>query len=210
MLNCTGNTDCKIYVRTNCLTSLSNLKLFWKPSIIYYGTGAAYCTTDHISKILKDLEVLSTTYTTTTGYEDLSIHNIYGIRQFFNNIQDLNIFVVWCETRIVLNNLSLSTGNWINLLHNTRTNSCHLRTVVRASDCCDCVTTKCRTCHKKLVMLLLLIWNWIDWKITNLKYSTVSSKTCCNTCRNTRTKITTNCCCTNQNDFRLILIDDRS
>ena len=43
------------------------------------------------------------------------------------------------------------------LLHNTRTYSSHLRTVVRARDRCDRVTTECRTCHKKLIVLLLLV-----------------------------------------------------
>lgn len=35
MLDRSGNTDCKIYLRTNCLSCLSYLKIFWFPAIIY-------------------------------------------------------------------------------------------------------------------------------------------------------------------------------
>ena len=42
MLNCTGDTDCKVYMRTNGLTGLSNLQVFGLPASIYNCTGAAY------------------------------------------------------------------------------------------------------------------------------------------------------------------------
>ena len=182
MLDCTGNTDCKVYIRTNSLTCLTYLKLFWKPSVIYYGTGAAYSTTDHVSQILKHLEVLCASDTTATGYENLCIHDINGIRKLLNNVKNLNILVVRSKSRIVLNHLSLSTGNRINLLHYTRTNCCHLRTVVRTCDCCDGVTTKCRTSHKKLIVLLLLSRDCIQREITDFKYSTVCCQTCSYSC----------------------------
>ena len=42
VLNCTGDTDCKVYMRTNGLTGLSNLQVFGLPASIYNCTGAAY------------------------------------------------------------------------------------------------------------------------------------------------------------------------
>ena len=45
VLNCTGNTDCKVNIRANGLTGLSNLKILRLPACIYNSTGAAYgCT----------------------------------------------------------------------------------------------------------------------------------------------------------------------
>ena len=58
-----------------------------------------------------------------------------------------NRYVVWCKSRVVLYNVCFCTADRSDLLHNTWTYSCHLRTVVRAGNCCDGVTTKCRTCH---------------------------------------------------------------
>ena len=55
--------------------------------------------------------------------------------------------VVWSKSRIVFDNFSFCSFDRIDLLHNTRTNCCHLRSVVWASDCCDCVSTECWTSH---------------------------------------------------------------
>ena len=50
MLDSAGNTDCKVYVGTNGLTGLSNLKVFGLPAGIYNCTGAAYGTADCFCK----------------------------------------------------------------------------------------------------------------------------------------------------------------
>ena len=80
MLNSTRNTDCKVYVRTYSLTCLTYLQVFALPASIYNCTRAAYCTADSFCKVIKKLEVLSASYSTTTRYKDLSIHDIYCLR----------------------------------------------------------------------------------------------------------------------------------
>ena len=44
VLNSTGDTDCKVNLRTNGLTGLSNLQILGLPAIIYNCTGAGYGT----------------------------------------------------------------------------------------------------------------------------------------------------------------------
>ena len=57
MLNSTGDTDCKVNLRTNGLTGLSNLQILGLPAIIYNCTGAGYGTAKNLCQIVQDLEV---------------------------------------------------------------------------------------------------------------------------------------------------------
>jgi len=86
MLDCSGNTDCEVYVRTNGLTSLSNLKILRFPACIYNCTGAAYSTAKYLCKIIKKLEVLCASNTTSTRYKDLGIHDISYVRYGLNDL----------------------------------------------------------------------------------------------------------------------------
>ena len=161
------------------------LTLNRKPAILNNGTGTAYCSAKYICQILKKFEVFFASNTTTAGYQNLSICDIYCVSYRFHNIKNLNIFIVRSESRIVLDYFSFCTLNWVNLLHNTGTNGSHLWTVVWTCNRSDCITTKCRTCHKKLIWNGLLCH--VIGEITNLKYCTVSSQTGCYTCGYTRT-----------------------
>ena len=169
MLDCSWDTDCEVELWTYSLTCLTNLKLLWLPAWIYNGTWAWNLSAKYVCKILQKLEVLSRTNTTTTRYKNLCIHDILDVWNSLRNLKDLYISVIWCETWVVVDNLSLCTLNLVKLLHNAWTYSSHLRTVVWTCDCSDCVTTKCWTSHKKLIVLLLLSRDWVNREITDLK-----------------------------------------
>ena len=209
MLDCSGNTDGKVYIWTYRLTGLSYLTIYRKPFILYNSTGTTYGSTDYLCEIFQQFEVFLRTNTTSTGYKNFCIHDVYGIRNGFYYVKDFNIFVVWCKSRIIVDHFCFCTSLRPDLLHNTRTNGCHLRAVVRTCDRSDRISTKCRTSHKKLIVLLLIFFsgNSIDWEVTNLKYCTVSGQTCLHTCGNTRTKVTADCCSTYQHDIWFVLID---
>ena len=209
MLDSTGDTDCKVYVRTNSLTCLTYLKILRFPASIYNCTRAAYGTADSLCQIIQNLEVLRASYATAAGYKDLSIHDINGVGYSLNNFQNINIFVVLCESRIELSNNSFFASFLRSLLHNTRTNGCHLRTEIRASDGSDGVAAECRTSHKQLIVLCLSTRNRIHREIADIKFCTVCSQTCMDSSANTRTKVTTDCSCTDQEDFRFELFDNR-
>ena len=209
MLNSTGDTDCEVDLRTNGLTGLSNLQILGLPAVIYNCTGAGYGTAQNFCQILQDLEVLCAAYSTSTGYQDLGIHDVNGIGYSLNDFLDGYVFVVRSKSGIVLFDHSLCTCDRSDLLHNAGTNGCHLRSVVGAGDGSDGVTTECRTGHQQLVVLLLLSGDSNEREITDLKYSTVSSQTGLNSCGNGRAEVTSDSSCTYQNDLRLIFLDNR-
>ncbi len=210
MLDRTGDTDCEVYMRTNGLTGLADLQILRLPACIYNCTGTAYCTAENSCKIIQKFKVLCRADSTATGYQNFCIHDIYCIRNSLNYFFDIYIFIIGFESRIVFNNLSLSTLYRIDFLHNAGTYGSHLRTVIGTCDGSDSISTECRTSHKKLIVLLLFSRNCNQREITNLKLCTVCCQTGSNSSRNGRTKVTTDCCCTNQHNFRLVLIDYRS
>ena len=196
MLDRTGDTDCEVYVRTNSLTSLSNLKIFRLPAGIYNCTRAAYGAANSLSKVIKKLEVLCASNSTATGNKDLCIHDISYVGYCLNDLKNLNVLVVRSEARVELDNFCFSASLTVKLLHNAWTYCSHLRTEFRASDCSDCVTAECRTGHKELTMFLLFTRHSNKREISDIKLCAVSCKTCMDTCANTRTKVTANCCST--------------
>ena len=147
MLNRTGNTNCKVYVRTNGLAGLTNLQIFRFPARVNNCTGTAHRTAKHLCQIFQNLEVLRAADTTATGNKNLRIHNIHGIRNSFYHVENFNIFVVRCKSRIILFYNSLRTFDWLNFLHNACTNGCHLRTVIRTCDCSNRISAERRTRH---------------------------------------------------------------
>ena len=209
MLNSTGDTDCKVDLGTNGLTGLSNLQILGLPAVIYNCTGAGYGTAQNFCQILQNLEVLCAAYSTSTGYQDLGIHDVNGIGYCLNDFLDSYIFVVRSKSGIVLFDHSLCTCDRSDLLHNAGTNSCHLRSVVRTCDGSDGVTTECRTGHQQLIVLLLLSGDSNEREITDFQYGTVCGQTGLNSCGNGRSKITSDSGCTYQNDLRLIFFNNR-
>ena len=89
MLNCTGDTDCKVYMRTNGLTGLSNLQVFGLPASIYNCTGAGYSTANNLSQLLEHFEVLRCSNSTAAGYKDLGILDVYYVSYVLNNVKNL-------------------------------------------------------------------------------------------------------------------------
>ena len=196
MLDRTGDTDCEVYVRTNSLTSLSNLKIFRLPTGIYNCTRAAYGTANSLSKVIKKLEVLCASNSTATGNKDLCIHDISYVGYCLNDLKNLNVLVVRSEARVELDNFCFSASLTVKLLHNAWTYCSHLRTEFRASDCSDRVAAECRTGHKELTMFLLFTRHSYEREISDIKLCAVCCKTCMDTCANTRAKVTTDCCST--------------
>ena len=192
MLNRTGNTDGKVYVRTNGLASLANLQIFRLPAGVHNSTRAAYSTADCFSKLVQNLKVLRASYSAAAGNKNLCIHNICNVGNCLNNFHDLNILLVGNKSRIELLNLCLSSSLSRKLLQNAGTNGSHLRAEIRAGNGSDCISTECRTCHKKLTVLLLLTRRGNKRKISDIKLRTVSSKARMDTCTNTRAKVTAN------------------
>ncbi len=153
MLNSTGDTDCKVNLRTNGLTGLSNLQILGLPAIIYNCTGADTVppiTSARSSRILKfsalptprppDTRILASMISTVSDTALTTSLNGY-------------IFVVRSKSGIVLIDTAFATCDRSDLLHNAGTNGCHLRSVVGAGDGSDGVTTECRTGHQQLVVL---------------------------------------------------------
>ena len=62
VLDGSGDTDGKVNMGTNSLTSLSNLKILRLPASVYNCTGAAYGAADGLSQLVEDLEVLRASY----------------------------------------------------------------------------------------------------------------------------------------------------
>ena len=136
------------------------------------------------------------------------ILDINCVGNLFNYLKDFYILIVGNKAGIEFNNLCLSALNLILLLHNTGPYSSHLRSEFRTSDGCYCISAKCRTGHKKLIMLLLFTGDRCEREITYIKLCTVSCKTCMDTCTYTRTKVTTYSCCTDKENIRLILFNN--
>lgn len=111
VLDGSGDTDCEVKLRTNCLTCLTNLKILWLPAIIYNGTGTSNLSTKCLSKILKDSKVLCRTYSSTTSNKYISLLDINCMINSLNYIKNLNIAIIRCESRIELLNLSCSSYN---------------------------------------------------------------------------------------------------
>ena len=86
------------------------------------------------------------------GKENEQKHNQLS----FYHIQDFHIFVIGSKSWIVFHYVCFCTLNRIDFLHNAGTYGCHLRTVVRTCNSCDCVAAKCRTGHKQLIVFLLI------------------------------------------------------
>ena len=76
MLDRTGDTDCKVNVRTYCLTGLAYLKVFRLPACVNNRTGTAYRTAKYLCKVFQNLEVFRAANAASAGYQDLSIHDI--------------------------------------------------------------------------------------------------------------------------------------
>ena len=174
-------------MRTNGLTGLSNLQVFGLPASIYNCTGAAYGTAKSFCQIIQQFEVLCAAYTTTAGYQDLSVHDIFYVRYSLYDIQDLNIFVVGNESRIELFDNSLCAFHTLSLLHNARTNGSHLRTEVRTSDGSNCVAAECRTSHQQLVVQLFSARDRVDREIADFQLCAVCGQTGVDSCGYTGT-----------------------
>ena len=98
MLNCSGDTDCKVNVRTNFVLPV------W-PTCKSFGFQPASTTArEHLTVPLiasasssRILKLSGTAHSTAAGYEDLSVHDIYSVSYSLNDVKDLYILAVWCE-----------------------------------------------------------------------------------------------------------------
>ncbi len=209
MLDRTRDTDRKIYIRANSLSSLSNLQILALPAGIHNRTGAAHCTADRLSQIIKDLEILRASHTAAAGHENLSVHDIHCVGEVLDNLDDLHILVIRCESRIELLDHSLRALFLLQLLHNAGTYRRHLRTEIRTCDRRDRISTECRTCHEQLIVLLLLARNRIDREITDLKGCTVCCQSRVHSRGNSRSQVTADRCSAYQQDLRLVFFNNR-
>ncbi len=57
-----------------------------QPAVLHYGTGAAYGTTKYLCQILEKLEILLGANTTSTGYQNLCIHDVRCILNSLHNV----------------------------------------------------------------------------------------------------------------------------
>ena len=209
MLDRTGDTDCKVYVRTNSLTCLAYLQIFRLPACIHNRTGAAHRSVQHCCQILEDLEVLGASHATSAGNQDLRIHDIHRIGNSLHHFQYFHILVIRCEARVVIDHFRFSACFSRSLLHNARANRRHLRTELGTCDRSDGVAAECRTSHQQLVMKLLSARNRVDREITDLKLRTVCSQTCMDPRGYTGAQVTSDSCRTDQEYLRLIFVNHR-
>ena len=210
MLDCTGDTDCKVNLRANRLTGLADLERLRLPACIDNRTGAGNLSAENLCELVENLEVLCAAHTAAAGDQDLRVHDVDRIADLLHDLEDVHIAVVRLEARVELDKLKRSAVFLGSLLHNTGANRSHLRTVVRASDRRDRVAAECRTGHEKLVVLLgvFLACRNGEREVADLELRAVCRKAGLNTRRGARAEIAADCGSTNQNDLRLELIDD--
>ena len=93
-----------------------------------------------------------------------------------DNLYD--IVNLWYILRYIwIDNLALCLTLIDSLLHNARAYSSHLWTVVRIDDGCYDVTTKGRA--NLIEQVLITLTSFLIFVVTNLKLSTIGSKTTC-------------------------------
>ena len=91
-----------------------------------------------------------------------------------------------------------ASGDRIDLLHNTRTNSCHLRTVIRASDCCDCISTEMQDVSSvtDYVSALYPALGSVGNHQSQVMYSQLSDLSATRSGYTAGPKVSADCCCT--------------
>ena len=123
------------------------------------------------------------------GYKNLSFCNINCFLIFFDNFSYLNKRIFRLELNCKFFNIAFSCSIFFKCFHNTRTYSCHLRSVVTANDSSHKVTTESRTCHIKELSCCFRVSS-LRIRL-NVKSCTVSCKTCMYSCRYSWCKVTT-------------------
>ena len=210
MLNSAGNSDGKIHLRTYGFSGLSYLHILRHPAVVYRRTGTGHFSAQGIRQILKNLEILLGTDSAAARYQNFCFLDIYGFTYNLDDILNLYIFIIRSEARIKINNLCLCPLDRLDGLHNSGTNRGHLRTVIRAGNRCNRISSKSRTCHQQLIVFLLILMSRSRHKreITDIQTGAVCGKSGSYTRGNRRTQITADGGCPDQHNFRLEFIDD--
>ena len=99
------------------------------------------------------------------------LSSFYMVVENLNSIRERINILLW----VWINNLALSITLVNSLLHYTRTNCCHLWTVLWVNDSSNNVTTESRTDSMQHVVVVLATLLIVE--LTNLKLCTVGSKT---------------------------------
>ena len=105
MLDCTGDTDCKVNLRANRLTGLADLERLRLPACIDNRTGAGNLSAENLCELVENLEVLGAAHTAAAGDQDLRVHDIDRITDLLHDLEDVHIAIVRLEARVELDKL---------------------------------------------------------------------------------------------------------
>ena len=207
MLDLAGDAAGNIYLGVNGDTRLTNLTVVVNPTCIYRGTGSTYFTMEQVSQLEELVETFLASHAITAGYNDgRTLQVVLGslhvvVEHFYNEVLGRHILA-----HFGVNHFLLALTLVDVLLHHTRANSSHLRTVLRVDDGSHDVATEGRTnlieqTVKVLARLLLVV-------VANLQLRTVGSQTAGQGRRNTGTEVTADDSGTHQGNLWVLLLEE--